>query len=212
VGLLCFSDWLASLAMVALKKAGFAIPEEVAVMGLGDEELVCSVTRPQLTSVDLNQINVGQEAAALLESLMAGGTVPSEPLRIAPIGVIVRSSTQMLACEDQDVSAAVDFIESQMQAGHCPRVREVCQKVLVPRRTLDSKFVRHLGHTTADVITRAQVQVALRMLERLDTKLQDVANRAGLGSSAHLARFVRRHTGKTPGEYRRWAQARAAAT
>ncbi len=205
-GLLCFSDWLAGLAMSSLRLAGLSVPDDVAIMGMGDEEMICPLMRPALSSVDMNHGGVGFEAARLLDTMTRGGPAPQEPVIVAPLGVIERGSTQLMACEDRDVAAAVSLIEKEPAAGRRPGVEWVCGKVLTPRRTLDAKFTRYLQHTVADVIVKTQLRMTLRHLERSEGKLQEVATHCGFKNITQLARFVHRHTGRTPSDYRRWAR------
>ncbi len=204
-GLLCFADWLASPAMIALRRAGLSIPTDVAVVGIGDDELQCNAVRSTLTSVDLNPLRVGHDAAQLLHHILSGKPPPHAPIPIPPLGVIERGSSQLMACEDPDV-AAVLFIERQLLAGHHPTVDEVCAHTLVPRRTLDTKFLRHLNDTPADIAARHQLRLALRLLERSDAKLHEIATRTGFRSVTLLARAVKKQTGRNLTAYRHWAR------
>lgn len=207
MAILCFADWLGALAMHAAQLVGLRIPEDLAIMGIDDENHICEAVEPTLTSVATAQNRVGYEAAALAIALAEGGAKPSAPVLISPLGVIERRSTQLMAVEDEDVASALRYIRQQMEEeGMPPRVPEVCKAVVVSRRGLDLKFVKHLGCTVSEQIERLKVRETLRLLEQTDLAPVAITARLGYSSVAHLSRVVRRETGKPTVAYRRWAR------
>ncbi|MGF1632540.1 MAG: substrate-binding domain-containing protein [Phycisphaerae bacterium] len=200
-GLMLHNDeWGLWLTQVC-RQAGLRVPEDVAIVGVNDDELNCTLATPPLSSVRIATRRMGHAAASLLERLLSGRTAPSEPIRVAPLAVTVRQSSSVLAVEDADVAAAVHFIG---QASAQPlSVDDVLRHVPVARRVLERKFKAMLGRTPLQEIRRAHLNRAKELLARTDLKLDRVAARSGFGSMYHLCRIFKRETSQTPMEYRR---------
>ncbi len=118
------------------------MPEDVALLGVGNDDLYCEMTRPPLSSIMVPAEQIGYEAVALLERLLAGGKPPRQPTLLAPVGVVTRRSTEVLAIDDLEVVAAVRFIREN---AHLPlRVADVLRLVPLGRRTLEyGAFTKH---------------------------------------------------------------------
>ena len=115
-----------------------AVPEEVAVLGVDDEEEICELCDPPLSSVIPNAELIGYRAAELLDRLMAGGR--AEPLNqvVPPLGITTRQSTDVLAIDDPDVAAAVRYIREHACRG--AGVEDVLEHVPVSRSILERRF------------------------------------------------------------------------
>ncbi len=117
---------------------GLRVPEDVAIIGVDNDDLECELASPPLSSVAIPSLQIGCEAARLLDRLMAGEPPPAAPIFLPPIGVVTRPSTDILMIEDRDVAAALSFI--RLHAGEEINVKAVSQAVAVGRRTLEAKF------------------------------------------------------------------------
>jgi LacI family transcriptional regulator len=206
IGILCFADWLATLALQALHIADIAVPEEVAVMGVDDDEIICETALPSLTSVNTHTDRVGYEAARLAIDLAEGGSAPEGAQRVQPLGVIERMSTQVMATEDDDVAAALRHIGQHLAEGVSVTAQQIAELVIISRRGLDKKFIRELGHTVAEEIGRQRMRRVLQLLQSTDLKMVEIATRTGFRTISHLSRAVSQHTGRSPGAYRQWAR------
>lgn len=182
-------------------QAKVRIPDEVAILGVDDDDLLCEVARPQLSSVRLPSRQIGMEAAALLERLLSGKKAPKEPILLAPLGVTNRKSTDVLAINDEDVVAAARFIRNH---AHEPiRVSDVLNNVLISRRSLERRFQMAFGRGISEEIQRGHIERAKRLLSETDLPIYKVATQAGFTDFRHLATVFRQRFAQSPLAYRR---------
>ena len=104
VGIMACTDQLGFYLLDACARAGAAVPDEVAVVGVENEESLCTMAVPTLSSVRFNAERIGYEAAALLGRMMAGGTPPRAPILIEPLGLVIRGSSDVVAIEDTEIA------------------------------------------------------------------------------------------------------------
>lgn len=181
--------------------AELKIPEEVAVLGVGNDELRCPFAQVPLSSVNDNACGIGQQACLLLERLMAGATASADAITVQPLGMVTRRSTDVVAVEHPQVAQALQAIRDHYRD---PMTAEgIISGVPMSRRRLHDAFVRYIGRSVADEITRLRVEHAKRMLAETKEKQQQVAVASGFRNDARLVLVFTRVTGMTPGEYRR---------
>lgn len=193
-------DWAVQISEVC-RHAGLRLPEDVALLGVDDDDLDCELTRPQLSSIMLPAEQIGFEAAALLDRLLEGKKPPAEPVLIPPTGVATRRSTEVLAIENREVIAAVRYIR---EFAHLPlRVTDVIRQVSVGRRTLERDFHDALGWGVGEEIRRAHLELAKRLLARTELPMKAIAREAGFSDYRHMAVVFRQEQGQTPTAYRR---------
>jgi LacI family transcriptional regulator len=200
VGILAASDESAWDVLQACAIAGMSVPDEVAVMGIDNDDLIVRLTTPPLSSIDINAERVGFEAAKLLDSLLSGQPAPSEPVLVPPLGLVTRQSTDVLAIEDEDVAEAVKFIRE-----HRARpitVKDVLERVPVSRRSLYRKFRDAMGRSLAAEIRLAHINQAKRLLATTDWAVSRVAEASGFLGATRFGIVFRRATGLTPTQYR----------
>jgi len=201
VGVFAPNDLWGVQVVLACRRAGLRVPEDVAVLGVDDDDLYCELTRPRLSSIMVPAERIGYVAVALLERLLAGEKRPSEPVLLPPTGVNARRSSEVLAIEDEDLVAAIRFIREH---AHQPlRVRDVLEHVAVGRRTLERRCRAALGWGLAEEIRRTHIQRACRLLSGTELSMQAVATQAGFLGYRHLALVFRKQLGMTPTAYRR---------
>jgi LacI family transcriptional regulator len=185
----------------ACRLAGLRVPDEVAVVGVDNDDLFCGLARPSLSSIIVPAERIGFEAAAVLERLLAGAKAPRNPRLIPPAGVVTRQSSDVLAGGDPDVTAAVRFIRDH---GHRPiSVEDVLRAVPVSRRSLERRFRALLGRGLGEEIRRAHLQRAKDLLAATALSVTEVAGQAGFAGVHYLSRVFRQETGLTPTAYRR---------
>lgn len=179
---------------------GLSVPEELAVLGVGNDELRCPFAPIPLSSVDDNARGIGEAAATMLEELMSGGEASRTPLIIQPHGVVTRRSTNIIAVEHPIVAKALKAIRNQYRE---PLSAEgIISAIPMSRRRLHDAFMRYIGRSVADEVTRLRINHAKRLLSESDAKHQQIAGESGFRSEARLGVVFRRETGMTPGEYR----------
>jgi LacI family transcriptional regulator len=193
-------DYHARVVVNVAQQVGLRVPDDVAVVGVDDDEVYCMTTSPQLSSVVTPGRQVGQLALSTLIKVLQGErNVPKRTL-VKPPTIIVRGSASDFALQNEDVIAAVRFIREH--AAHGVRVDQVANHVLVSRRTLERRFMATLSHTVRDEIQRAKISLAKRLLIDTDLPYRDVARRSGIGAQQRLNRLIKSATGQTPVQFR----------
>lgn len=201
IAIMACNDVVGRELILVCQQAGITVPEEVAVVGVDNEELFCSMLHPPLSSVDIPAERVGYEAAALLHRMIKGRRPPEQPILIPPIGVTVRQSSELPDIPDPRVAQALEFITGH---AHEPiSVKDVLQHVLVSRRSLERAFLGILNRSPGAEISRAHLELAKRLLLRTDLPIAEVAVRSGFTSASMLSTVWRRATGIAPQKYRR---------
>jgi LacI family transcriptional regulator len=200
-GVMVCSDQRGPQVLEACRRAGAAVPDQVAVIGVDDDEPLCEVADPPLSSVHPDHRRVGYAAAALLDRLMRGARAPRRPLLLPPRGIVARPSTDVLAIEDPDVAAAVHFIRDRACDGI--QVDDVVAHVPMSRSVLQRRFRALLGRTIHDEILDARLKRARMLLAETRLPVSAVAEKAGFNHPEYLGVVFRSREGTTPGAYRR---------
>jgi LacI family transcriptional regulator len=200
VGLLVFDDKLGERVLTACRWAKLAVPQQVAVLGIGNDELMCEVSWPTLSSVSFPTSRLGFEAARMLAQAMAGKKISNPQRKIQPTAVVARGSTDIVAVEDSLVKSSVRSIRDQ--AGSLIGVKQIAEAMGVSRRTLDRRFVGGLGRTVRDELSRVRMQNARSLLADNSRSIASVASGCGYGSASAFSRAFRQHSGLWPSKYR----------
>ena len=201
VGLMACNDAGARHVLEACRTAGFSVPDDVAVVGVDNDEMICELTTPPLTSVEQGARQMGYQAAALLDRLMAGEKIRRLKYPVAPVEVVTRRSTDALAVDDEDVAQAVRFIRSNACRGI--QVPDVVEIVAVSRSTLEANFQAVMGRTIGQEIRRVQFERARQLVAGTNLPLKQVAAQAGIGSVQYMSAVFSSRLGMPPGDYRR---------
>jgi LacI family transcriptional regulator len=201
VGVMACNDDMGQQVLDACRRVNVLVPEEVAVIGVDNDEILCSLSSPPLTSVDINTVQVGFEAAALLDHLMVGSRPPEGPLLLAPRAVVPRESTDVLATDDRELAAAIRFIREHACEGL--RVKELVRKTGLPRRSLERRMEQLLGRSPKEEITRVQMERAKHLLTETDLSAAAVAGKCGFAQPKYFSQVFHARVGSPPGAYRR---------
>lgn len=200
VGVFVTDDVLARhLINVAIVR-GIKIPEELAFVGMFNDEPFCLLADPTITSIECRFDRVGYRSGRLLEALMNGQATPDEPLLLPPGQLIPRDTTDMFASGDELVAQALRFIADNC---HKPiNVTTVAEKLRVCGRTLARHFKQERGCRVIDELTRMRITRAKRLLVESDVPIRTVAEQCGFATSTQFILAFRRVEGTTPGDYR----------
>jgi LacI family transcriptional regulator len=177
------------------------VPEEVAVIGVDNDEALCNLADPPLSSIKIDFEQIGYEAAALLDLLMKGKKVAKTPTAISPQSVVTRRSTDIVAIDESLTAKAVRFIRQHACDGIS--VAEVAQHCAVSRRVVERSFSQYLGSSPHEQIVRAKLSRVKQLLTETDYSLHTIAAKSGLSHAAYLSVLFKREIGQTPGAYRR---------
>jgi len=185
----------------ACRRADLAVPEEVAVIGVDNDDVLCDLADPPLSSVSHDLERVGYEAAALLDRLMAGAPRPESPMLLDPLRVVARQSTDTVAVSDPILARVLRFIREHACDGI--GVADLGRETHLSRRTLERRFFKELGCTPHDEIVRAQLDRVKRLLVETALPLEAIARKTGFAHTSYMVALFRRKTGQTPGVYRK---------
>jgi LacI family transcriptional regulator len=203
VGIMATDDALARELSAICFKAEIEVPDRVAILGVNNDDLLCNINWPPLSSIDMDFRRVGYRAAELLDRLLSGEKLAPEQFRdfVPPVGVIKRASTNVLAIEDVNLAEALRFIREHA-CDPCT-VHDVLRQVPVGRRWLERQFVRQLGRSPHAEILRVQMESARRLLLHSKCNLSEVAEQCGFSAPQSFSRAFRQAMGDSPAAYRR---------
>lgn len=206
IGLMACNDDRGRQVLEACRAAAIRVPEDIAVIGVDNDELLCDLADPPLSSVALNAEQGGYRAAALLDKMIHGRMRKPCRLVVEPLHVVTRRSTDIIALDDSEVSAALRFIH--LNTGRPIRVDDVVDHLQLSRRALEIRFRNALGRTIHDEIQRTRLDRARRLLIESDLPIPKVADAAGYGSASYLGQILHQRLGLTPAQYRRQMRGR----
>jgi LacI family transcriptional regulator len=203
VGILAVDDSAASDLAAACLKARISVPEEIAIIGVNNDDLLCQSAWPPLSSVEADFSRVGFTAALILDRLIGGEKIPTEQhfIRVPPLGLVRRLSTDVLAVDDPSLAQAVTFIREHA-CDPCS-VDDVLRHTAVGRRWLERQFALKLNRTPHEEILRVQMDAAKRLLLQPGLPVEDIAARCGFSSAPSLGRAFVRSFQITPAAFRR---------
>jgi LacI family transcriptional regulator, galactose operon repressor len=204
VGVMACNDIRAQQVLMACRVIGVSVPDEVAVLGVDNDELLCDLSDPPLSSVVPDTHRIGFEAASLLDQMMRGELAPQPLTTIPPIGVLTRLSTDVLAIDDRMVSSAVHFIREHACDGIT--VEDVLAQLSLSRSVFERRFAKIFGRTPKAEILRLQLDRVKQLLAETDVPLKQIAFKTGFRHPEYMSAAFKARTGQTPGQYRRSSQ------
>ena len=202
VGVMACNDDRGRQVLDACRRAGVLVPDEVAVVSVDNDTVLCNMADPPMTSIDVNAERIGYEAAALLDRLMRrpAARARAVSVEVPPRAVVARQSSDVLAVTDGHVAAALRFIRQHACDGI--RVPDVLRHVGLSRSVLDPRFKAALGRTAKAEILRVQLERARQLLVDSRLPLEEVAARCGFSSAKYLGDVFFRTSHVRPGAYR----------
>lgn len=200
-GIMACNDDRGQNVLEACKIAELNVPDEVAVIGVDNDVLVCEVSEPPLSSISLNNDRAGYEAAELLAKLMAGERMAYQEIVVQPTTAETRQSTDGIAIEDRNVAEALQFI--RQHATDVIQVSDAVDVVSMSRRGLERSFRRILGRSVFEEIKRVHVNQFTKMLIETNMSISQIALSLGHPSVENITRYFRAEKGMNPTAYRR---------
>jgi len=203
LGILAVNDDTGLRVLNGCAQAGLMVPEQAAVLGAGNDDCLCGLAHPPLSSVDLSPRAIGYAAARWLDRLMDGRPIDQQELLVPPAGIVARLSTDVLATDDEAVVRAVAFIRDHACDGI--HIADVLRQVKLSRWALEPRMKRVLGRTIYQEILRVQIERVKELLATTELPIKQIAARSGFHYVQYLTRAFRRATGLTPGTFRKRA-------
>ncbi|MDZ4659427.1 MAG: DNA-binding transcriptional regulator [Bythopirellula sp.] len=201
IGLLAFDSLQARQITEACQLGSIQVPHEVAVLGGEHDLLSCTISKPQLSSIDHSPHHVGWTAGKLLSRLMAGENVPLEPILLPASRIITRQSTDTIAMEDDLLAASMQFIKRNYHRRI--QVNDILKEIPISRRGLEKGFRKCLGRSPAEEIRRVRVEQAVQLLCDSSWPMPRIASACGFDRPELLTRAFRRELQTTPSAFRK---------
>lgn len=201
IGIMACHDPRAYQLIDACRRAGIAVPDEVAVVGVDNDPVLCAMSDPPLTSIDTGGERIGFEAAALLDQVMQGQLAPEGPVLFGPRMLYPRKSSDMLALDDPDIAEAVRYIRDN--ACHGVRVADVVRHVALSRSVFERRFRQMVGRTPKAELLRVQIARASQLLVDTDLPLTAIARQSGFSTEKYFSDAFLRETEQRPSAWRR---------
>lgn len=200
-GLFVCNDIRGQQVLNACRSLQISVPDDIGVIGVDDDDAICRLCEPSLSSVRPDAERVGYRAAEILHEMFAGTPTPVEYECVPPQSVTERLSTEVIATEDREVARTCRFIRQHACEGI--DVDDVTQFTSLSRRQLERRFRVALGRTPHEEITAAQIARVKQLLSETSMTLEQIASHTGYSHRERLSAVFKRETGETPGVYRR---------
>jgi LacI family transcriptional regulator len=201
VGVFACYDGRAQQVLEAGQLLGLHVPDDVAVLGVDNDEVLCELCSPPLSSVQPNARRTGYEAAIMLARMMgARRSVRAGTRFVEPVRVVERQSTDVVSVDDAKIAAVLKFIRQHACEGI--DMSDVLKAVPMSRTLLERKFKALLGHSPHQQIVHAKIERAKHLLVESEVSIAVVAELAGFESASYLSVVFRRETGESPYAYR----------
>lgn len=194
-------DGRARLVLDACAEAGIRVPEEIAVLGVDNDRLLCESTTPTLSSIDISDGDCGYAGAEMLMRLICGREVRSRTLK-APLRIVKRQSTGYEAMRNPTIAAALAFINEHARNENIS-VADVTSQLNCSRRYAEILFHERIGHSIRDEILRVKMEHVCDLLRSSNLSLAEIAFRAGFTRDSHLSRLFKNHFGVTMRNWRK---------
>lgn len=202
VGVFASHDPLGRALAECCRNAGLRIPDDVAIVGVNNDELVCNMTHPALSSVEIPWERIGFEAARQMEKMIEDApTLDRKPVLIEPGNIVTRRSSEYVATESIPLRRAIEHIRAHACSGL--RVVDLARELRLDRRRLERAFRREIGRSPRNEIIRHRVLRASQLLRETDLSMSLIAERSGFSSAALFAVNFKNETGETPSAHRR---------
>ncbi len=202
IGIFTCNDIRGRQVLDACSLAEIAVPRDVAVLGVDNDDLFCELCNPPLSSIALNVTQAGFEIAGLLDKLMKSARHSVQKYyKVEPLYVVERQSTDVLVVQDFLVAEALAFIRNS--ASRPIGVSDVANKVAVSRRSLEIRFRRAVGWSVHDEIQRIRLNRVRRFLLETELTMDKIAELSGFASSSYMAAAFRKQWKLTPLQYRK---------
>ena len=200
VGIMACYDIRGQQLLAACRQLELRVPDEVGVIGQHDDHLLCELCDPPLSSVIPNPQKAGYQAAALLDAMMNGKRIRAKLKPIKPLGVTIRSSTDLVAVNEAGIAKAIRFI--QMNALKDINVSDVLQATSLSRTLLERGFRTHLQRSPHEMIRQIRFQHAEKLLRESSLTIAEVAGRSGFLTPEYFSATFKKHHGVSPKQFR----------
>ena len=202
-GLFAATDVYSLTVLGVCQRAGIQVPREIAILGADNDHTICLSVTPQLSSIDVNNVLTGYTAAGLLHERMIQPKRQwrATPLFIPPAYVVTRQSTDIIACDDEDIVKAMELIRTNAITGIT--VTDVADTVCLSLRTLRRRFKKYIGHSPEKEIIDIRINVAKQYLRETTLPAYIISQNTGFSHPEYFIKAFKKAVGQTPMQYRK---------
>jgi len=202
IAIMACNDDRSQDVLAACRIAGIEVPREASILGVDNDELICDLSYPQLSSIATSTERAGYETARVLDKLMAGQQITEneKEVVISPLHVVTRQSTDITAIEDPKVAEAVHYIRKH--SSRVIQVGDVAEAVGLSRRALEQRFRKILAHSVHEEIKYARIHQMANMLVDTNLSISQIAGLLGYPDASNVSRYFKKHKGISPSDYR----------
>jgi LacI family transcriptional regulator len=203
VAVMAANDDRALEIALACKMADLDSPDDVSILGVDDDELICELSRPPLSSIRLSTELAGYRAAEMLYALMRRQSISSahRKIYVTPLYVVTRNSTDIFAIEDPEVTTAIRYIREHARENIS--VGDVASEVTLSKRSLQQRFKNIRGHSIHHEIKRVRVDILSRMLLDTHLSISQIAESLQFRDVASLSNWFKHEKGMSPSAFRK---------
>jgi LacI family transcriptional regulator len=204
IGVMACNDIRGQQVLNLCRRLDLVVPEEVAIIGVDNDEILCELSDPPLSSVAPDTLRIGYDAAVMLDRMMAGGKPPANPILIPPCGIVTRRSTEVLALDDHQLAVGLRFIRDH--AFDPITINEVAKAANMCRRVFERRFAAKVGRSPKAEVVRLRLEKVKQLLTDTDWNLCQIAEKTGFNHGEYLHTVFTQKIGITPGVFRRQAK------
>lgn len=201
IGIMACNDDRSQEIAEACKIAELNVPEEVAIIGVDNDTLICELSTPPLSSIAVNSEKAGYDASELLDKMMSGQKLDSNTITVQPTHIVTRQSTDVLAITDKAVAKAINYIHKH--SNEMIQVDDVVGATLLSKRVLQQRFKQTIGRSIKDEIRITRVEQIIRMLLETNMSVSEIAQAMEFPDVHHIARYFRKEKGMSPLQYKK---------
>lgn len=201
VGIFACNDDRGQHILEVCKLVKLKVPEDVAVVGVDNDPLICEIGDPPLTSIALNVESAGFEAAKLLDQLIDKKKIVGKQIMVSPSHIVQRQSSDILAVDDRDVAQAIQFIKNN--ARNKILVKDVVETTNISRRTLENRFRKTIHRSIYDEIQQVRIELISKLLIETDLPISQIISLLSFTDVEHISRFFRKEKGIGLREFRK---------
>lgn len=204
IAVFCVADYHALVVAEYCSELGLRVPDDVAILGVENDTIVCTLASPPLSSIQIAGEKIGFLAAQILEQLILGDQKQHQAtLRVPPVRVVSRRSTDAVAAPDPLVARALDYLRAHAANPNC--LHDFFAELHYSRRTLERKFRKSTGLSPAEACLRFRLEEAERLLTHTELSVEEVSERSGFSEVRQLQGAFRKVLLQTPTQFRRHA-------
>jgi LacI family transcriptional regulator len=193
IGIFTCNDDRGQHILEVCKMINLKVPEDVAVIGVDNDPMICDIGDPPLTSIALNVESAGYAAAKLMDQLINKKKITGKQIMVTPSHIVQRQSTDILAVDNAEVALAIHYIKKN--AKNKIFVRDVVKITNLSRRTLEKQFRKTIHRSIYDEIRLVRIEWISKLLIETDLTISQITSLFNFTDVEHISRYFKKEKG-----------------